>query len=211
MLKLEVNWLIRQSLNGTPEWIRTTDLLLRRQTLYPAELRAHIPGAALHCIQIRNSQRTRPRHTRKAAGDTCAWTRCNHEIGMDTAVYHINSVDAATKSKLWDGMYTDWARQLNSPNRVLTSRATVPWWKVRIGPSSASTSGTDTSLFSTPAYSGVLPPILESVLERRDLGVLHPFPLAFTLTVVNPHGRRPHRGWAGHVPPHAGCRARLSQ
>ena len=25
---------------GTPEWIRTTDLLLRRQTLYPAELRA---------------------------------------------------------------------------------------------------------------------------------------------------------------------------
>jgi hypothetical protein len=27
---------------GTPEWIRTTDLLLRRQTLYPAELRAHI-------------------------------------------------------------------------------------------------------------------------------------------------------------------------
>ena len=27
--------------NGTPEWIRTTDLLLRRQTLYPAELRAH--------------------------------------------------------------------------------------------------------------------------------------------------------------------------
>src|ERR1039457_5203910 len=26
---------------GTPEWIRTTDLLLRRQTLYPAELRAH--------------------------------------------------------------------------------------------------------------------------------------------------------------------------
>jgi CHAT domain len=28
--------------HGTPEWIRTTDLLLRRQTLYPAELRAHI-------------------------------------------------------------------------------------------------------------------------------------------------------------------------
>src|ERR1051325_2477597 len=27
--------------SGTPEWIRTTDLLLRRQTLYPAELRAH--------------------------------------------------------------------------------------------------------------------------------------------------------------------------
>ena len=27
---------------GTPEWIRTTDLLLRRQTLYPAELRAHV-------------------------------------------------------------------------------------------------------------------------------------------------------------------------
>ena len=27
---------------GTPEWIRTTDLLLRRQTLYPAELRAHM-------------------------------------------------------------------------------------------------------------------------------------------------------------------------
>ena len=26
---------------GTPEWIRTTDLLLRRQTLYPSELRAH--------------------------------------------------------------------------------------------------------------------------------------------------------------------------
>ena len=27
---------------GTPEWIRTTDLLLRRQTLYPTELRAHM-------------------------------------------------------------------------------------------------------------------------------------------------------------------------
>jgi hypothetical protein len=26
---------------GTPERIRTSDLLLRRQTLYPAELRAH--------------------------------------------------------------------------------------------------------------------------------------------------------------------------
>ena len=32
---------------GTPEWIRTTDLLLRRQTLYPAELRAHV--AAFNC------------------------------------------------------------------------------------------------------------------------------------------------------------------
>ena len=30
-----------KGLSGTPEWIRTTDLLLRRQTLYPAELRAH--------------------------------------------------------------------------------------------------------------------------------------------------------------------------
>ena len=27
---------------GTPEWIRTTDLLLRRQTLYPSELRARM-------------------------------------------------------------------------------------------------------------------------------------------------------------------------
>ena len=34
-------WLIFRSRFGTPEWIRTTDLLLRRQTLYPAELRAH--------------------------------------------------------------------------------------------------------------------------------------------------------------------------
>ena len=25
--------------NGTPEWIRTTDLRLRKPTLYPAELR----------------------------------------------------------------------------------------------------------------------------------------------------------------------------
>jgi integrase len=31
-----------KDLDGTPEWIRTTDLLLRRQTLYPAELRAHV-------------------------------------------------------------------------------------------------------------------------------------------------------------------------
>src|SRR5262245_30355915 len=29
-------------LNGTPDKIRTCDLLLRRQALYPAELRAHI-------------------------------------------------------------------------------------------------------------------------------------------------------------------------
>ncbi len=28
--------------NGTPDKIRTCDLLLRRQALYPAELRAHI-------------------------------------------------------------------------------------------------------------------------------------------------------------------------
>jgi hypothetical protein len=28
---------------GAPERIRTSDLLLRRQTLYPAELRARIP------------------------------------------------------------------------------------------------------------------------------------------------------------------------
>ena len=36
---------------GTPERIRTSDLLLRRQTLYPAELRAHmriIPPFQLH-------------------------------------------------------------------------------------------------------------------------------------------------------------------
>ena len=32
---------------GTPEWIRTTDLLLRRQTLYPAELRARMQTKAL--------------------------------------------------------------------------------------------------------------------------------------------------------------------
>jgi hypothetical protein len=35
---------------GTPEWIRTTDLLLRRQTLYPAELRAHTD--TLYCKTI---------------------------------------------------------------------------------------------------------------------------------------------------------------
>ena len=33
---------------GTPEWIRTTDLLLRRQTLYPTELRAHV-ASLLNC------------------------------------------------------------------------------------------------------------------------------------------------------------------
>lgn len=27
--------------NGDPEWIRTTDLPLRRRLLYPAELRGH--------------------------------------------------------------------------------------------------------------------------------------------------------------------------
>src|ERR1022692_2532688 len=31
-----------RSRSGTPERIRTSDLLLRRQALYPAELRAHI-------------------------------------------------------------------------------------------------------------------------------------------------------------------------
>src|SRR5689334_22995441 len=40
MLRLEAKLVIRKNLSGTPEWIRTTDLLLRRQTLYPAELRA---------------------------------------------------------------------------------------------------------------------------------------------------------------------------
>ena len=32
---------------GTPYWIRTNDLLLRRQLLYPAELKAQIWKAAL--------------------------------------------------------------------------------------------------------------------------------------------------------------------
>ena len=31
---------------GAPEGIRTSDLCLRRATLYPAELRAHIPNTA---------------------------------------------------------------------------------------------------------------------------------------------------------------------
>ncbi len=44
--KLRVNpagneYLQAVDLSGTPEWTRTTDLLLRRQTLYPAELQAH--------------------------------------------------------------------------------------------------------------------------------------------------------------------------
>ena len=36
--------------NGTPDKIRTCDLLLRRQALYPAELRAHI---AYYCTEPR--------------------------------------------------------------------------------------------------------------------------------------------------------------
>ena len=36
-----------RGLNGTPEWIRTTDLLLRRQTLYPSELRAHMGSTSI--------------------------------------------------------------------------------------------------------------------------------------------------------------------
>ena len=42
MLRMEAKSLIRKNLSGTPEWIRTTDLLLRRQTLYPTELRARM-------------------------------------------------------------------------------------------------------------------------------------------------------------------------
>ena len=34
--------------SGTPEWTRTTGLLLRRQTLYPSELQAHT-GLLLWC------------------------------------------------------------------------------------------------------------------------------------------------------------------
>src|ERR1017187_6672801 len=34
---------------GTPGRIRTADLLLRRQTLYPAELRAHITRLHFNC------------------------------------------------------------------------------------------------------------------------------------------------------------------
>src|ERR1035438_3644869 len=44
MLRLEAKPLSSKNLSGTPEWIRTTDLLLRRQTLYPSELRAHMDG-----------------------------------------------------------------------------------------------------------------------------------------------------------------------
>jgi hypothetical protein len=43
--------------SGTPGPIRTADLLLRRQTLYPAELRAHnyrLPN----CVTLRRSGQT---------------------------------------------------------------------------------------------------------------------------------------------------------
>ena len=46
----------RINLNGTPEWIRTTDLLLRRQTLYPAELRAHIGSISIVVVPPGNGQ-----------------------------------------------------------------------------------------------------------------------------------------------------------
>ena len=45
-LPLWVNSLRGKESIGTPGAIRTRDLLLRRQALYPAELRAHLP---LHC------------------------------------------------------------------------------------------------------------------------------------------------------------------
>ena len=40
---------------GTPERIRTSGLLLRRQTLYPAELRVHITGLVSLHANIRNA------------------------------------------------------------------------------------------------------------------------------------------------------------
>jgi hypothetical protein len=44
---------IRKSLkNGAPGEIRTPDLLLRRQSLYPSELRAHTGGFSLHAGQL---------------------------------------------------------------------------------------------------------------------------------------------------------------
>jgi hypothetical protein len=55
--------LILKELSGTPGPIRTADLLLRRQTLYPAELRAHIWLAS----QL---------YTSPAAGQTCPMVRC---------------------------------------------------------------------------------------------------------------------------------------
>ena len=36
---------------GAPEWNRTTDLWLRRPTLYPAELRAQIKGRSLSGLE----------------------------------------------------------------------------------------------------------------------------------------------------------------
>ena len=41
-------------MNGAPERIRTSDLLIRSQSLYPAELRAHILwNTAKEAIEIR--------------------------------------------------------------------------------------------------------------------------------------------------------------
>ena len=53
------NVMLNQEMGGTPGPIRTADLLLRRQTLYPAELRAHetpfsvARGAKRDCVTMR--------------------------------------------------------------------------------------------------------------------------------------------------------------
>jgi hypothetical protein len=83
---------------GTPEWIRTTDLLLRRQTLYPAELRALNKTCSLIvCSGSRKRQtpvkrRSNPRAVRSSAqgcqrkrAPTYAFSTCQVRTPEDTA------------------------------------------------------------------------------------------------------------------------------
>src|SRR5579864_1318651 len=60
--------------DGTPEWIRTTDLLLRRQTLYPAELRAH-GISRLYPKRSLRVQFTTARSTTQPGAGSCALLR----------------------------------------------------------------------------------------------------------------------------------------
>ena len=53
--------LILNGLGGTPGVIRTPDPLLRRQVLYPAELRAHIVGGLATKIDADRSRSAPPR------------------------------------------------------------------------------------------------------------------------------------------------------
>jgi hypothetical protein len=81
--------------NGAPDWIRTSDLRLRRPTLYPAELRAHDTGSRYY---PRSPSRVK---TRDEPGVQAVRLRGADHLGYSTSCVQRNSAMVLPVS-LWE-------------------------------------------------------------------------------------------------------------